>query len=62
MNDRLIVLVIVVVTSAWVLNLVAGILRWNDWEPDQAINVIFASIVGGAVTLYLRPKSKSRDE
>ena len=54
MSDRLVALILLTILSMWVLNLVAGMNRWNGWEVNEPINVIFATIVGGSVTLYLR--------
>ncbi len=45
--------IIIVVTSVWAVNFLAGLLI-KSYEPDQAINAIFMAIVGGLFALGAR--------
>ena len=54
MNDRLLAIIVLTFLSMFVLNLVAGMNRWNGWEVSEPVNVICSTIVGGAVAQYMR--------
>ena len=54
MNDRLLAVILLTFLSMFVLNLVAGMNRWNGWEVNEPVNIICSTIVGGAVTMYMR--------
>ncbi len=51
--------IIRLVSAMWVLNLVAGMIPWLDYEPSEAVNGIFMAIVGG---LYLAGKAETKDD
>lgn len=57
MNDRTATAVIAVVTAMWVANIVAGMVKFNDYQPSEAINGIFMTIVGGAFALRARARN-----
>lgn len=46
--------IIIVVTTVWATNFIAGLLPGSTYEPDQAINAIFMGIVGGLFALGAR--------
>lgn len=53
--------IIIVVTSVWAVNFLAGLLI-KSYEPDQAINAIFMAIVGGLFALGARGETKSPEK
>lgn len=57
-SDRTANILIGVVTTVWVLNIVAGMVKFNGYQPSEAVNGIFLTIVGGAFVL----RSKGKDE
>lgn len=59
LSDRSANLIIGVVTVVWVANIVAGMVKFNGYQPSEAINGIFLTIVGGA--FVLRQKGKDDD-
>lgn len=48
--------IIIVVTTIWATNFLAGLVI-KSYEPDQAINAIFMGIVGGLFALGVRDNS-----
>lgn len=50
-SDRMASILISVVTIIWAANIIAGMVAWRGYHPDQAINGIFMVIVGGAFAL-----------
>lgn len=59
LTDRSANIIIGVVTIVWVGNIAAGMAHFNGYQPSEAINGIFLTIVGGA--FVLRSKGKSDD-
>lgn len=57
-SDRAANILIGVVTTVWVANIAAGMLQLNGYQPSEAVNGIFLSIVGGAFVL----RSRNKDE
>lgn len=57
MDPRLKNGIIIVVTTIWATNFLAGLLV-PSYETDQAINVAFMTIVGGLFALGARGKGK----
>lgn len=55
-TSRMRATVIVVVTAVWASNFAAGLIPALHYKPDQAINGIFMTIVGGMVALGAREK------
>lgn len=53
-SDRTATILISVVTLIWAVNIVAGMLQINDYQPSESINGIFMAIVGGAFALRAR--------
>lgn len=53
-SDRTATIVIAVITVVWAGNIVAGMLRVNDYQPSESVNGIFMAIVGGAFALRAR--------
>lgn len=51
--------VIRVVSTMWVLNLLAGMVPYLDYEPSEAVNGIFMAIVG---SIYLAGRTGERDD
>jgi hypothetical protein len=51
-----------VITSMWVLNTLAGIFKWNDYNPSATIDGIFLTIVGGAFTFYWSGKGRQNGD
>lgn len=58
LSDRSANIIIGVVTAIWAGNIVAGMVQLNGYQPSEAINGIFLTIVGGAFVL----RSKSKDD
>ena len=58
MGDRTRTTVIAVVTSVWAANFAAGLFPPLGYEPDQAINGIFMTIVGGLFAVGARAKAQ----
>ena len=58
LSDRSANIIIGVVTAVWAANIVAGMVQLNGYQPSEAVNGIFLTIVGGAFVL----RSKSKDE
>jgi hypothetical protein len=58
LSDRSANVIIGVVTVVWAGNILAGMLQVNGYQPSEAINGIFLTIVGGAFVL----RSKTKDE
>lgn len=58
LSDRSANVIIGVVTAVWAGNILAGMLQVNGYQPSEAINGIFLTIVGGAFVL----RSKTKDE
>lgn len=56
-SDRAANVIIGVVTAVWAGNIVAGMVQLNGYQPSEAINGIFLTIVGGAFVL----RSKAKD-
>ena len=46
--------VIGVVTVMWALNIIAGMVQFNDYQPSDMVHGAFMIIVGGAFTLRIR--------
>lgn len=59
-SDRTRTAVIVVVTTVWAANFLAGVLV-PDYKPSESINGIFMAIVGGLFALGARTESKKND-
>lgn len=59
MTSRMRTTVIVVVTAVWAANFAAGLLPALHYKPDQAINGIFMTVVGGMVALGARGEKKT---
>lgn len=55
-SDRTANIIIGVVTSIWVVNILAGMFEVNDYQPSETINGIFMTIVGGAFVLRARSR------
>lgn len=55
-TSRMRTVVIAVVTAVWAANFAAGLIPALEYQPDQAINGIFMTIVGGMVALGAREK------
>lgn len=53
-SDRAATVIIAVVTVIWAANIVAGMLRINDYQTSESVNGIFMVIVGGAFALRTR--------
>lgn len=58
LSDRSANIIIGVVTAVWAGNIIAGMASINGYQPSEAINGIFLTIVGGAFVL----RSKTKDE
>lgn len=56
------VVVASVVTAVWASNFLAGLVPALHYKPDQAINGIFMTIVGGMVALSARDKKNDGDK
>lgn len=54
MSDRTANIVIGVVTGIWAVNVLAGMVAFNGYQPSGGINAIFTTIVGGAFALRAR--------
>lgn len=48
LSDRAYNILLIVVTTMWSANIVAGMFKFNGWQPDQSVNGIFAAIVVGS--------------
>lgn len=57
LSDRAANIIIGVVTAVWAGNILAGMLQVNGYQPSEAVNGIFLTIVGGAFVL----RSKAKD-
>lgn len=53
---------LIVVTVMWAANIVAGMFRFNGWQPDQSINGIFAAIVVGSFAVRHQAAKGQQDE
>ena len=53
-SDRTANLIIGVVTVMWAVNILAGMARFNGYQPSESINGIFMAIVGGAFVVRAR--------
>jgi len=51
---------LIVVTFFWAVNLIAGMLRFNGWEPDQTVNATFAAIVVGSFAVRHQAEKQKR--
>lgn len=58
LSDRSANIIIGVITVVWVANIAAGMLELNGYQPSEAINGIFLTIVGGAFVL----RGKGKDD
>lgn len=58
LSDRSANIIIGVVTAVWAGNIAAGMVQLNGYQPSEAINGIFLTIVGGAFVL----RSKGKDD
>lgn len=54
LSDRTATVVIYVVTGIWALNIVAGMMHWNGYQPSTEINGTFMLVVGGAFVARTR--------
>lgn len=61
MTDRLANIVIVVVTTGWVVNLIASVFQINGYQSDPLINGVFMGTVGLAFAAKFKGKT-SRDD
>lgn len=61
MNDRTATIVIGIVTTIWAGNILAGMLRFNEYQPSESINGIFMAIVGGAFALRAKSNGGGGD-
>lgn len=53
-SDKTANIVIIVVTTMWVLNLLAGMLSAfgvGTWQPSDIVNGVFTTIMGGAFAM-----------
>jgi ABC-type branched-subunit amino acid transport system permease subunit len=50
-SDRTATIIIAVVTVIWAANIIAGMVRFNDYQPSESVNAIFMAVVGGAFAL-----------
>jgi ABC-type branched-subunit amino acid transport system permease subunit len=50
-SDRTATIIIAVVTVIWAANIIAGMVRLNDYQPSESVNAIFMAVVGGAFAL-----------
>lgn len=55
-SDRTANVIIIIVTIIWAGNIVAGMMKINDYQPSETINGIFMTIVGGAFVLRARSR------
>lgn len=62
MGDRTRTAVIAVVTAVWAVNFAAGLYPAWGYKPEQAINGIFMTIVGGLFALGARKGPPSDDD
>lgn len=56
-TDKTATWVIGVVTAVWAANIVLGMAQINDYQPSEAVNGIFMTIVGGAFALRARARN-----
>jgi hypothetical protein len=54
LSDRAANWVIGVVTGVWALNIIAGMVQWNGYQPSEMVNGVFMTVVGGAFMLRIR--------
>lgn len=52
---------LIVVTLGWSANLVAGMFRFNGWEPDQTVNATFAAIVVGSFAVRHQAEKRRQE-
>lgn len=60
MTDRTYTAFLWIVTVAWVMNILAGMARWNGYQPDPYINGIFMATVGAALIAKSRKQEKAK--
>jgi hypothetical protein len=61
-SDRMLNFIIVVVTLVWTVNFMVAFLPGDRYQSDQAINAIFAGIVGGCVAIKRGQRGKGGDD
>lgn len=54
--------ILIVVTSVWSINFVAGLVPAFQYHPDQTINGIFMGIVGGVFALSAKKENDDKGE
>ena len=62
MSDKTATFIIAIVTAVWAANIVAGMLRWNDYAPSESVNGIFMVIVGGTFAARARGKGGKQQQ
>lgn len=61
-SNRTLTWVVCVVTTVWVLNIVAVFL-YHHWHPVESVNGIFTAVVGGSVAMRVKvQKDKEKKE
>lgn len=60
MTDRTYTAFLWIVTTAWVANIAAGMLKINGYQPDPYINGIFMATVGAALIAKSRKQDKPK--
>lgn len=61
-SDKSATRIIWVVTAVWATNAALAMAQVNGYQPSEAINGIFLTIVGGAFALRARAKSERKSD
>lgn len=60
MTDRTYTAFLWIVTIGWAANIAAAMTKWNGYQPDPYINVIFMGTVGAALIAKSRKPEKPK--